>query len=253
MKYLNIPRLPAYIHIPKTGGTYLSQLEADRKAIISPLKYLGHVCIIQGSDPGGSVYPPKNGVVLTRKLEDVGKYYLFSTVRNPFEWLVSYASHAGGWNRRYYDSNHYDFKAANKGFDYLLNTIFDREDIWPNRKLLHFQIFSDKGRLIVDWINRNKTLDDDLSRLAGKLHLNYKLKERQRIGKHDDYRIYYNDKLIDLVYSVWRKDFILFGFDFEGCSIEKAMIKNEIAEDQKHSIKYTWHDDDLRIDQRKII
>ncbi len=90
-------------------------------------------------------------------------------------------------------------KVPKIGFEYLVKTIANRDDQWPGRKLIHCQIFSSKGDLIVDWLNRNDTLDSDLNLLAQKLGLYYKKRNKQKVGKRRDYRAYFNDSLIDLV------------------------------------------------------
>jgi len=252
---LRYKKIPAYIHIPKTGGTYLAQLEADKKFVITPIKYFGHFYVIDNSDdlnPLYMDYDMQNAkeAVIPRSI--VEKYIVFSTVRNIFKWLVSYAAHAGGWNSRYVDRNHYDYDNANKGFEYLLNVIANREDTWPNRKFIHCQLFSSGGDLIVDWLNRNETLDEDLERMADKLKMNYQKKERQRVGGLTDFRRYYTDELIDIVYKIWGRELRLFGYSFDNCDLDKAILKQEISREQKSGIKYSWEKDKLIINGEEI-
>src|SRR5210317_1562443 len=101
----------AYIHIPKTGGTYIGQLETTSNPVIWPLRYLGHVAIVANTDyPNYLYYPrdPENShrTVMKNILQ---QYFVFSTVRNIFSWLVSYAGHAGAWPNKYFNPEHYDF------------------------------------------------------------------------------------------------------------------------------------------------
>jgi hypothetical protein len=194
-----------YIHIPKTGGTYLAQLESDGESVVHPMKYYGH-CLVVNNESDSSDYGRIIGYLDKPAIElpELKKYFVVSTVRNPFSWLVSYAGHAGGWNPKYKHSSHYDFENAKKGFDYLVRTIADREsNIWPNRKFIHFAIFSNSGDLTVDWLNRTESLDDDLMALAKARGLAFNQRARQRVGGVKDYRSYYNDALIDLVKSTW--------------------------------------------------
>jgi len=159
---------------------------------------------------------------------------------------VSYAGHAGGWNPKYRDENHYDYKAANKGLEYLLNTIANREDVWPNRKFIFFQIFCSDGSLIIDRLLRTETLDKDMSDIAKEYNLKYNPNaKKQRVGKHKDYRKYYTDKMIDLVNATWSRELKVFGYNFEGCNLNLAIIKNKINKAQKKNIKYLIKKDQL--------
>jgi hypothetical protein len=158
---------------------------------------------------------------------------------------VSYAGHAGGWNYRYRDPEHYDFVAANKGFDFLLKTIANREDIWPNRKFIYCQLFCNNGQLVSDWINRLETFEDDLTALAARAEVNHNPRPRQRVGNRNDYRQYYTDSLIELVYETWGRELKLFGYDFENPESSSGLLSREIDSRTKGSIRYSWSDDKL--------
>ena len=60
MRVVGIPAMPAYLHIPKTGGTYIGQSESDGKRVIYPVKTLGHKYVIE---PG---FPQNNVIYLNR-------------------------------------------------------------------------------------------------------------------------------------------------------------------------------------------
>ncbi len=218
----------ALIHIPKTGGTYVNQFEGEKTPVIWPFVDLGHTCIIDNATEKNSVYPPKRGIIRTTPLSKIQKYKILSIIRNPFAWLVSYAGHAGAWPTNYLNTDHYDFNNAQKGFDYLVKSIVNRDDIWPNRKFIFFPLFSDNGAMVVDYLARTETLDTDLNHFAQLNDLKYKKKKKQRLGKKSDYRSYYNDKLINLVEETWGREMKLYGYSFNGLNLQKAIIKNEI-------------------------
>ena len=208
-----------FIHIPKTGGTYLSQYETTNKPVMSGVKRLGHVYVL-GNNAKEFVHPfGKKGYFLETisKEELKSNYYVITVVRNPFTWLVSYYGHAAGFNPKYRNVKHYDYRAASKGFEYLLKTIANREDKWPCRKMLFCQCWASDGELIVDYVFNQEKLAEQLKEFAGSHGLSFTDGENQRdgmVGKtNDDYFSYYNDELIGIVVKTWARDFILFGYD----------------------------------------
>lgn len=241
--------VPAYIHIPKTGGTYIGQRETTEKPVIWPVKRLGHIAVVDNKEYPNYIYYPRDeeNSYNTVLLEDLRKYFVFSTVRNPFAWLVSYADHAGGWTPRYRNTEHYDYQNAQRGFDYLVKTIANRETPWPCRKFIFFQIFCNNGELVVDWITRTETLDNDLKDLADFLNISYYKGQKQRVGQHKDYRTYYDDSLIDLVCETWGREVDLFGYTFDGLDLSSALLRNPIDKSTKQSIRYDWTTDTLEI------
>ena len=197
----------AFIHIPKTGGTYLGQRETNKNTpVISPLKFLGHTCIVRNNP--SRVYPPTVGFSSNciTSYDILRDHVILSTVRNIFSWLVSYYHHAGGGRTKYIDERHYDYFKAQKGFEYLLKTIAERDrNTWPNRQFIFFQIFDDEGNLTVNWLNRTNTLDNDLKKFAMKFGFDFTKKGKQRIGHNEDYRSFYTSELVDLVKTTWKR------------------------------------------------
>jgi hypothetical protein len=245
----------AFLHVPKTGGTYLGQRETDADAVIRPIVYLGHSYV---GEPGQDLNPiylehdreNARNVLLPKSME---QYFVFSTVRNIFAWLVSYAGHAGGWNPKYPALKHYDRPHANKGFEYLIKVIANREDQWPSRKFIHCQLFSSQGDLVVDWINRQETLDGDLASLAPGLGLEYRKKAPQRVGATNDYRRFYNDELVELISKTWGRELSLFGYDLDGCSAQPGLLGREVPKEQKASVKYFWKEDKLAVAGTEVL
>ena len=206
----------AFIHVPKTGGTYVGQFESDQVPVVRPITYLGHVTVLDSTAQFelDVAQPFQRDVALPRdRLKDA---IVFSNVRNIFSFLVSYLHHAGGINPRYRDTAHYDYDAASKGFDYLVRAVADRENPWPSRRFIHYSLFSQpSGDFLPDWINYTEFLDDDLRMMANRYGLEIQQRPKQRVSGHLDYRPYYDDRLIDLVASTWQREIELFGFDFD--------------------------------------
>src|SRR5262249_16763293 len=117
---------------------------------------------------------------------------------------------------QYRNPHHYDFVAANKGFDYLLKTIADRDTIWPSRKLVHYQLFAQpSGAAVVSWLNCIASLDWHLVEMADAFGFQYRRGKPQRVGPPGHYRSYYSDELTDLVHRTWKREIDLFGFEFD--------------------------------------
>jgi len=249
-------KIQTFLHIPKTAGTYIAQLETKNKSTIFPIRYLRHAYIIDRPNEINKIYlehdlkSARSSVVSRSQLK---KCFVFSNVRNIFDWLVSYASHAGGWNPKYRDKNHYDYELANKGFSALLKAMANRKKQWPGRRFIFSQLFSSSGDLIVDWINRTEVLNTDLKKMASYIKCSYKQKKKQRVSKRKrDYHSYYNAKLIKLVRKTWGRELKLFGYSFDGLNSKNAVLSGRVTKKQKQNIKYFWDSDRLVINGKEI-
>jgi hypothetical protein len=189
----------------------------------------------------------------TEPIDSVKDRFIFTNVRNIYSWLVSYLEHAAGWTKKYRNTDHYDYKIAQKGFDYLINTIANREYPWPCRKFIFFQIFASNGDLVVDWINRKESLDYDLSQMAKYAGLNYRAKEKKRVGVHKDYRHYYDDSIIELVEDIWGRELALFGYNFNGCNDNKTSLYHNIDKQTKSQLKYNLNNNTLSYRGLKLV
>jgi hypothetical protein len=210
------PAQICFIHIPKTGGTYVSQLENNDQTIIFPIRNLAHSTLVNQNWQLILDVPPPYERTSAVPLSAVGGLIVFSNVRNIFSFFVSYFHHAAGHVERYHDPHHYDFSIANRGFDYLIKTISDRDLIWPSRKFVHYQLFSQpSGGSVIDWMNCTATLDRDLREMEQHFGLGFRTGKPQREGPRTDYRSYYSDALADIVSKTWRREINLFGFRFD--------------------------------------
>lgn len=241
LKNKHHPRSVNFLHIPKTGGTYIGQLDSFGKPVVSPLFYLGHSII---SDDDSFAVPTgyskakmlPNHVLKGRKT--------FSVVRNPFDWLVSYVGFSAGWNKAHLNKSHYDGHITKQGFDYAVKHIVEREsDTWPSRSFLFFQLFDNHGEFIPDYLLRNERLDIDLKRLCEERKLNYQKGSPQKVGNRKDYRSYYNDELVEIVTKKYSRELNLFGYSFEGET--DGMLDFKVEESTKKMLKYNHLDDEL--------
>lgn len=234
-----------FLHVPKTGGTYIAQLESTDKPVIWPVKYLGH-SLIKENNQIPEHWPCnafKNDKIINKN--SLSSAPIFTVVRNPFDWLVSYIGFAAGWNKNHLNKSHVDFQVANKGFEYALKYILERDkNTWPNKSFLFFPFFDSAGSWLPDWVLRNENLDEELKILSSRLNLKYTQKSPQKVGKRKDYRAYYDDGLIDLVNSVYQRELEMFGYSFDG-TIPNANYVGNISEVLKKSTKYNHETDKL--------
>jgi hypothetical protein len=231
-----------FIHGPKTGGTYVCQHESGGEKVISPIEDIGHSFIIDNVgelNPFYAFHDNERATKIVTERERIKNKVIFSIVRNHFDWLVSYFYHAGGdKNNKYYNPEHYDHDIAQKGFEYFIKKICEREDIWPNNKPIFRQAFSSNGDFICDYVARTHSLDDDLELFSNKYKLLYIKRNKQRVGRKesDDYRRYYSDELVDLINSTWSDEMELYGFSFN--ENHSGIIDRFVNKKEKKSIKY---------------
>jgi len=236
-----------FLHIPKTGGSYTKHGNKTKQSPVRPITYLGHKFILDSSndfdvydDPiyykniGKRAAKAHKGILR----ETINDKFVFSNIRNIFKWLVSWGGHVGCWKASHNVGNrHSDYPIAQKGFEYYIKTIANREFPYPSRKFIFAQLFSTQGDLIVDWINYTDYLDQDLAALAKFKNLKYVKQNKKRVSGNKDYRQYYTTDLIDLVYQTWKREIKLFNFNFDNTGKRNKDV-TRLIKDSK--IKYIW-------------
>jgi hypothetical protein len=165
------------------------------------------------------------GLVVTRESWLKKTSFVFANVRNPLNFLVSYYHHVvDGYG--YINTYHYDFAAGQRGFDYLVRTILDREDKWPSRKFLFLQFFDSQGRCLVDWINRTECLDCDLEIMCSKFHIKFVPGEPRRVFKKTQSpKQYFSDALAQSVMCVYSREMNLFGYSGFDVATPRVSLK----------------------------
>jgi hypothetical protein len=183
----------AYIHIPKTGGYSVGEWLGEERP---PLHY--KACDLR------EVYP---------------EYFMFATVRNTWEILVST----------------YVFFHFEKFFSF---EVFVNDALFSDDPELQFYskpgqlewVMNDKDDFSVDFICNTNHLQDHLNLLNEKTNIGQK-KEVKHLNKtkKEDYRFFYKkDKWVENVYKKYKKEIDLFGFEFENKYIQNENIFGKI-------------------------
>jgi len=232
------PNFVGHIHIPKTGGTYVNSLKS-----FIPYVNLSHV--VSRKNRSDKYCPIGLTAIRERKLKS---FYLFSIVRNPLNFIISYYHHVKGFEKLV-NPYHYDFLAAQKGFNYLVNTIINRTDKWPSRKFLFPQLFNQEGKCIVDWINRTEQLDYDLSKFCNYFGQTFSPEKKKRVSPKTKYpEQYYSDKLYDSVLKIYHREMLIFGYNGFQTDVPKIKLKPLM----KDNISYNYLKDEIFINDQQI-
>jgi hypothetical protein len=122
------------------------------------------------------------------------EYFKFAVIRNPWDRLVSL-----------YFSPH-------KG-----NADFDRkkftEVVKNEKKGMQSPYVTENGRLATDSLIRFESLVEDFARVCDRLGIVAELPHVNK-SSHQPYREYYDKKLMNLVYKLYREDIDRFGYEF---------------------------------------
>lgn len=184
-----------FIHIPKTGGNSIQKALFDNPSVHVPW----------------SDYYKKS----PKKFE---KFFKFAVVRNPWDRLVSsfFYLKNGGMNdedKKWTSENIKDF---NNFEEFVLGWINDK-NIY---KGIHFipqtyWICDENKKIMVDFIARLETINQDFLFIANKVGSTKKKIEKINTSERSQYRNYYSDKTIEIVKNIYKDDIELFGYDYE--------------------------------------
>lgn len=200
-----------FLHIPKCGGSFVEQ--AFLPWIIKcPSRRL--------RDARGHLTLRQYRQVFDRHRIDLGAMLVFTVVRNPWDWHVSwfhYLKQDKGRGRSGMPTEvdlfqNFDFT------DYLSWLADDEAPTSPTRyirKQLVDYVTDEKGVMAVDTVLRQERLEEDLRAMLEDLDLATNVPDqRANSSSHANYHSYYNDAGIELVASRHRDDIARFGYTF---------------------------------------
>lgn len=236
---LGHPRV-GHIHIPKTGGT------STNSGMTKVMSYINFQHVVVRRNLSDRFCPV--GLYAIREYE-TQSFFLFSNVRNPLTFLVSYYHHAGGFDPKYRNTNHYDYENAQRGFEYLVNVIMDRVDKWPSQKFLYLQLFDQEGSCVIDWINRTECLNDDIKRMSNYFGLSYIPKPPKRVSKKiKAYNEFYSTELLEMVCRNYYREIKIFGYK-EFDLVDPLLGLKPI---DRQRLRYNYATDELFIDGKLL-
>lgn len=141
---------------------------------------------------------------LPRRIYD--SMFKFAFVRNPWDRLVSYYHFVLGKPGH----NRYERVRRLGSFAAFVEWCCRERKPVDQRHM----ICDSHGKVIVDFVGRYETLDDDFRTVCRRLGLNVLIPHLNRSG-HRDYRDYYKPATRNLVAELYRGDIETFGYTFE--------------------------------------
>lgn len=233
----------SFIHIPKTGGSYIGSLrdEFGNRVFHS----LGHSCCLDPNTPNIKKYWPIEKMPHTSCLNNsrFKKDFVFAMVRNPFDMLVSYYYHdsQSGWESCRLNSitrlhpqlangqkRKYDFST----FESFIHAFCDPDFLWHKPALkdfLFFQIFHNSGDAMIPFVGKYEYIDFCSNAFCNVIYGNSRSVLAQEpvntglVRKSKDYRVFYTDKMIEMINQKCALELEMFGYSFEGTD-ERAIV-----------------------------
>jgi hypothetical protein len=136
---------------------------------------------------------------------DFARYFKFAFVRNPFDRFVSYCAFItrdrGTFQedpRRVMHRILFEMRPLHHVLFQPQNTLLCRED----------------GQLLTDFIGRVETMQASYDQIASRIGIPTRTLDRINSSQRTDYRTYYDQRLIDGVSELYRRDLELFDYSF---------------------------------------
>ena len=165
-----------------------------------------------------------NEFLYNKKLYDIwDSYFKFAFVRNPWSYMVSlYTMFV---HRPYFKRKHKHFrKKPPRDFCDFVKVFANRDE--PFCPLQDEHMFNQidwitdaSGKVIVDYIGKLENLQNDFDNICNKINISRvkipRMNSSHRQKLHQNFRDYYDNKTIDVVGEIFKRDIEYFGYTFE--------------------------------------
>jgi len=196
-----------FIHIYKNAGTSITKSllpysDTYGRYWLSRLLRPLHIRVFD-------VQPYHDHITAPELISHIGRdvfdsFFSFAIVRNPWDWQVSLYNYTLKTPKHY---QHHFIKGLGS---------FDAYIRWRCTEEIKLQsdfIYSSDGELLVDFVGRFETLDDDIRTIYNRIGIEASLPKLNVSGSRP-YRDYYSPHTMALVESTFEKDISLFGYSF---------------------------------------
>ena len=201
-----------FVHTPKCGGTYVNKAFGRRF----------HQCptLTWPEAAGHKLYTEYRDIFRARG-EDIHDHYLFSVIRNPFDWHVSwfnYIRQDEGGRKSGHRIEAELFKRMS--FADYVNWLEDPSA--PSspqgyiRRNIHDWLSDETGTIRVDRVLRHEHLRDDFAAMIAETGILVRPGSRRRnVSNRSDFRSFYGAREVDIIAARHARDCMLFGYTFE--------------------------------------
>ena len=201
-----------FIHTPKCGGSYIGAAFGRRfKNCISVnhSELMGHLTWTEYRDR------------FQRIGQDINDYTVFSVIRNPWQWHVSWYQYVkgdtDGKNSGMPDEHKiFQYMSFNDYLKWLDDPLVTGKSNQYYLKQICDWISDEDGNMVIEDVLRQETIQQDLVQLARKHHILLKIpKKRVNQSFKGDYRKEYSSEGVDIVARRHAKDIAFFNYTFE--------------------------------------
>lgn len=164
------------------------------------------------------------------KEKENGEAICFTTIRNPFNLLVSWwfkkhqinsaRGHIPSFSipecsLKHVDIDHYNF---NKFVHLFFDTKFPSDSYqYYQQKMLYYYLFDKDGNCVPDFVLRTENLTEELFKLTNKYKITIKSNGNMNASNNkDNYKTYYDKDLRKFVERNVQTELNLFGYNFDG-------------------------------------